>query len=91
MKSHEYATVIPVFTSMMWLNIGNKKDVISMLYSFEEKKVELKYYKNGLSRNRSDAFQQHYDRPGELFEEILGMLDLFVSRHKRLGNPNGNT
>ena len=30
---HPDASIIPIFTSMMWLCIGNKKDIISIIYS----------------------------------------------------------
>lgn len=84
--SHPYASVIPTFTSMMRLCIGTKKDIISIIYSFADKQLSIKYHTCGEPQGNSPVLEFRGD-PSNAIDLITEQLDFFVQRHKRLPEP----
>lgn len=84
--SHPYATVISTFTSMMWLCVGTKKDIISIVYSFADKQLSIEYRASGSLPDSHPELEFRGD-PSDAIDLITGQLDFFVKRHKRLPEP----
>jgi len=82
--SHQHASVIPAFLSMDRFFIGHKKDVIHIDYSFGSKQLKATYYKN---QDHNDVLRESVGECSKLIEEVIEMIDFYVSRHKRLNNP----
>ena len=87
MASHRYASVIPVFTSVHWLCIGSKKDIISFVYWFSGYELRFEYKVSGAVYGESPELTFKGD-PVEAIDLIEEQLDFFVRRHKRLPNPD---
>ena len=84
--SHPYASVIPTFTSMMWLCVGSKKDIISIIYSFTDNQISIEYRASGALPSNSPDLEFRGD-PADALDLIREQLDFFVRRHKRLPKP----
>lgn len=88
MVAHPSASVIPIYTSMMSLCVGSKKDIITILYFFSEKEISIEYHIKGAVNGCSPDLKFR-GCPEDALELIVEQLDFFVSRHKWLGKLGG--